>query len=145
MLFRSHELYNQKQLERFPDRPLSYPSFADLPDSIKYSNLRQARSIVKKIDLIGWKIRPIEDEGNQIKFLPEEVVEILARIEHEDWVRERIENGWVFGKNKDVEKKKTPYLVPYESLDETIKERDRDTIRNIPALVKMVGLAIHEK
>lgn len=140
-----HELYNQKQLERFPDRPLSYPSFADLPDSIKYSNLRQARSIVNKIDLIGWKIRPIEGEGNQVKFLPEEVVEILARIEHEDWVRERIENGWVFGKNKDVEKKITPYLVPYETLDETIKERDRDTIRNIPALLKMVGLAIHEK
>jgi hypothetical protein len=37
-----HELYNERQRERYPDKPLRYPRFADLPDSLKYSNLRQA-------------------------------------------------------------------------------------------------------
>ena len=32
-----HESYNQKQLERFPDQPLKYPRFSDLPYSLKYS------------------------------------------------------------------------------------------------------------
>lgn len=138
-----HDLYNQKQLERMPDKPLSYPGFSDLPDSLKYSNLRQARSIWEKMQFIGWKISPISWGGQPIKTLPEDVVEDLARLEHEDWIRERTENGWVFGKVKDFDRKISPYFEKYEFLDETIKELDRDTIRNIPALLAKVGLALY--
>lgn len=137
-----HEMYNQKQLERYPNKPLQYPRFSDLPDSLKYSNLRQARGIMDKIGLMGWEMRPKGSAGEEISEIPEDVVEILARIEHEDWVRERNSAGWVRGEVKDVEKKISPYLVSYDELDEQIKDHDRDAVRSIPALLDLLGLAI---
>lgn len=53
-------------------------------------------------------------------------------------------NAWkaagVDATEKNVEQKLTPYLIPYEQLSGEIKELDRDTIRNIPALLKMIGM-----
>lgn len=138
-----HDLYNQKQLERHPEKPVAYPQFSDLPDSLKYSNLRQARSIAKKLDLMGWEMRPVGSAGEVITEIPEEIVEILAVYEHDEWVRERLGYGWTFGKVKDEEKKISPYLVPYNELSEEIKNLDRDTVRNIPTLLGMIGMAAY--
>lgn len=138
-----HELYNQKQLERNPERPLAYPHFSDLPDALKYSNLRQARDITKKLTLMGWEIRPKGSEGEVIAEIPDEVVEALAVIEHKGWMRERLDYGWTFGEVKDDENKLSPFLVPYHELSEETKDLDRDTIRNIPTLLKMIGMAVY--
>ena len=140
-----HDLYNQRQLERKPDKPLSYPEFSDLSDSLKYSNLRQARSIAKKLDLMGWEIRPEGSDGEVITELPADIVETLAVFEHDEWVRERLGYGWTYGEVKDNENKISPYLVPYDELSEEIKTLDRDTIRNIPALLGMIGMAAYVK
>jgi len=139
-----HELYSRKQLERYPDKPLQYPHFVDLPDSLKYSNLRQARSIADKLLLMGWEMRPKGSPGNMIEEIPGDIVEALAEFEHEEWVRERVSSGWVYGEKKDVDKKISPYIVPYDDLTEEIKELDRDTIRNIPELLEMIGMGIYE-
>jgi hypothetical protein len=140
-----HDLYNHKQLERHPNQSLSYPEFSDLPDSLKYSNLRQARGITKKLDIMGWEMRPEGSEGERIREIPNEIVEILAVLEHDDWMRERLGNGWTYGETKDEEKKISPYLVPYDDLGEEVKNLDRDTIRNIPILLEMIGMAIYLK
>jgi len=140
-----HDLYNQKQLEREPNQPLAYPEFADLPDALKYSNLRQARSIAKKLDQMGWEMRPKGSEGELIAEIPEDIVEALAVVEHEDWMQERLGNGWRYGEVKDQENRISPHLVPYEQLSEKIKDLDRDAIRNIPTLLDMIDLAIYVK
>ncbi len=139
-----HELFNQKQLERYPDKPLAYPRFADLPDSLKYSNLRQARSITDKLRRMGWEMRPKGSAGKAIEEIPGDAVEALAVFEHEEWVNERAASGWVYGEKKDVDKKISPYIVPYNALTEEIKDLDRDTIRNIPLLLDMIGMGIYE-
>lgn len=138
-----HEFYNQKQLERYPDKPLAYPHFSDLPDTLKYSNLRQARGIAKKLNLMGWEMRPRGSDGEEIAEIPDDVVELLAVFEHDEWVRERLGNGWAFGENKNTEKKISPSLVPYDELSEEVKELDRDAIRNIPRLLEMIGMAVY--
>ena len=140
-----HDLYNQKQLERDPDNSLTHPNFSDLPDALKYSNLRQARGIEKKLDLMGWDIRPEGSGGDVITEIPDEVVELLAKFEHDEWMHERLGYGWTFGEVKDIEKKISPYLVPYDELSEEIKNLDRDTIRNIPVLLGMIGMAAYMK
>ena len=140
-----HKLYNQKQLERYPQKPLAYPRFSDLPDNLKYSNLRQARGIVDKLERLGWEMRPQGSAGEVVSEIPEDIVEALSRLEHEEWVREREETGWVYGEVKDTEKKISPYLVPYDELTEEIKDHDRDTIRNIPNLLSMLGMAVYVK
>ncbi len=138
-----HDLYNQKQLERHPEEPLAYPHFSDLPDALKYSNLRQARGIAQKLDRLGWEIRPKGSPGEVIRDIPDSVVEALAVLEHEEWMRERLDYGWSYGKDKDNENKVSPYLVPYDELSEEIKDLDRDTIRNIPALLDRIGAAAY--
>ena len=140
-----HELYNQKQLERYPDEPLAYPQFADLPDTLKYSNLRQARSIADKLALMGWEMRPQGGEGRVITEISADIVEMLAMFEHAEWIRERVGSGWTYGEVKDVEKRISPYLVPYADLAEEIKELDRDTIRYIPELLAMIEMAAYIK
>lgn len=138
-----HELYNQKQLERHPNEPLAYPHFSDLPDSLKYSNLRQAQSIAKKLKRLGWEIRPKGSPGKVITDITDDIVETLAILEHEDWMRERLDFGWTFGEDKDNLNKVSPYLVPYDELSEEIKDLDRDTIRNIPTLLDKIGMAVY--
>lgn len=140
-----HELYNQKQLERHPEKPLEYPHFSDLTDSLKYSNLRQARDIADKLDMMGCEMRPAGSPGEILAEFDDQTVELLSAWEHDSWVRERMEYGWSYGRVKDVEKKISPYLVPYEELSEDIKDLDRDTIRNIPVLLGRIGMAVYIK
>ncbi len=140
-----HELFNQKQLERSPDAPLSYPRFADLPDTLKYSNLRQARSIADKLELMGWEMRPIGSRGEKVEKISADEIERLSMFEHDAWVKERVSTGWVYGEGKDAEKKISPYLLPYDELPEEIRELDRDTIRNMPELLEKIGMNIYRR
>ena len=140
-----HELFNQKQLERHPNEPLSYPRFSDLPDTLKYSNLRQARSLADKLERMGWEMRPKGSAGETVNEIPEDVIEALAVFEHDEWVKERGVSGWVYGEVKNIEKKISPYIVPFDKLTGEIKDLDRDTIRNIPELLGMIGMSIYRR
>ena len=140
-----HELYNQKQQERHPEKPVSFPDFSDLPDSMKYSNLRQARSIHKKLEMMEWEMRPSGGKGEIITVIPDDIVEVLAQVEHEQWVQERLHSGWVYGEIKDVSRKISPYMVPYSQLPEDIKDLDRDSVHNIPDLLDMIGMSIYKR
>jgi len=135
-----HEDYNQKQLERYPKKPLDYPSFERLPDDMKYSNMRQAYDIAGKLDTIGCAMVSESAEGEAVLSFDPYTVEFLAAREHEAWMEERVRNGWSYGAVKDTERKVSPYLVPFDELDEAVKENDRDTIRNIPNLLGMIGM-----
>ncbi|MBR2668086.1 MAG: hypothetical protein IKD96_08035 [Oscillospiraceae bacterium] len=136
-----HADYNAKQLARHPGTPLTYPDWASLPDTLKYSNVRQAQSIVEKLRLIGCRVDVASGEPEYM--LTGGDVERLARAEHELWVEERLKNGWRYGPEKNVDGRISPYLVPYDLLTEEIKELDRDTIRNIRPLLASVGLAVY--
>ena len=140
-----HDRYNQLQKEMYPDQPLKSPRFSDHPETLKYSNLRQARSIAKMLELINCEMRPKDSPGEKVDVLETDTVEYLARFEHDEWVRERLSSGWVFGKIKDVDNKISPYLIPYHELDDDIKEFDRDTVRNIPTLLEMIGMSIFKR
>ena len=142
-----HDLYNQDQRDLHPEKPLKYPDFDKLPESLKYSNLRQAMDIPEKLRRMGYEMRPAEEVKEPIKEIPFEYVEILAEMEHESWVRERLSTGWTLSDepSANAEKKTSPYLVPYDQLPEDIKELDRNPVRNIPLLLDKIGKAIEVK
>lgn len=135
-----HELYNEKMLMRYPDRPLKYPSFDRLTDSLKYSNLRQAMDIPEKLRKMGMAMCSAHDEGTAVTDIPHEYIEVLAEQEHEDWIAERIASGWTAGPSTDEKLKLTPYLIPYSKLPDEIKQLDRDPIENIPILLARIGM-----
>jgi len=140
-----HEMYNEKQRERFPDKPLKYPDFDGLTDSLKYSNLRQAMDIPEKLHQMGYVMKLIGSAGELIKTIPKTYIEHLAEQEHEAWVAERIKSGWVAGVDVDAKKTTTPYLVPYDQLPDHIKQLDRDPVQNIPVLLERIGMAAYAR
>lgn len=139
-----HERYNAKQLREHPDKPLEYPTWESLPDTLKYSNVRQAKDIVTKLREINCYIAEYSNDKQVLEFKDEEI-EHLSKIEHDLWVKERLNNGWVYSEQKDVDKKMTPYIKPYEELPEEIKDFDRDSIKNIIPLLKEANINVYKK
>jgi len=44
---------------------------------------------------------------------------------HDNWSKEKLANGWVYGETKDIEKKTHPCLVPFEELPEFQQKKDK--------------------
>ncbi len=84
--------------------------------------------------------RPAPRDTSKIEVPPEitGLTELLAKNAHENWARQRIEDGWRWGPRRDDAKKEHPSLVPYEKLSEEEKRYDRrtamETIKAILAL-----------
>ncbi len=60
----------------------------------------------------------------------------MARVEHIRWSWDRRLNGWIYGNVKDNANKIHPGLIPFEELPESEKEKDRELVRLIPALLQ---------
>jgi hypothetical protein len=136
-----HENYNKKR--EADGLKVDHPTWESLPDTLKYSNIRQARSVYSKLATCGLFIStdPPPDAVEVESFTLEEI-ESLARDEHDDWVSERLANGWTHGES-DSKNKRSPYLIPYTALTEEIKEYDRDAVRNIFPILKRLGLRVY--
>lgn len=44
--------------------------------------------------------------------------------QHNSWMKEKIDQGWVYGEIKDAEKKTHPCIVPFEQLPEFQQKKD---------------------
>lgn len=80
--------------------------------------------------------------------LPEELLALTEKIAenvHEVWAAGRISEGWTYGREKDVEKKTTPLLVPYGELPDSEKDYDRNTALETLKLIVKLGYQIERK
>jgi K+ transport systems, NAD-binding component len=139
-----HEDYVRHQRKDGATRE-SNPSMVDweqLPETLRESNRRQAADIGRKLRAVGCDIEPLTDwDAPPLAFSSDEV-ELLARMEHDRWWKERESAGWTYAPEKDVERKKSPYLVPYDGLSDDIREYDRNTVRAVPAFLTEAGFAV---
>lgn len=122
------------------------PSLAQweaLPETLRQSNLHQAADIDRKLAAVSCQVRRSDgDDGpTEFQFSPEEV-ELLAQMEHDRWEEERRSAGWVYGPTKDVETKRSPYLIPWEDLSEEVRDLDRDTVSGIPRFLAQLGFVV---
>jgi hypothetical protein len=85
---------------------------------------------------------PIDTENVTIDNKLLEIVEILAKNTHENWAKERMKNGWKYGRKRNDRQKRHPNLVPYEELPETEKEFDRRTSLEALKVTKLLGYDI---
>jgi hypothetical protein len=137
-----HEKYRKDQKGRKPASSPSMQPWEKLKENLKGSNRRQADHIPAKLRSIGCGFAPVVDRAPKtIEFTPEEV-EVMAEIEHERWVSERLLDGWVYGE-RDVEKRISPYLVPWNSLTDDVKEWDRQTVRELPKFLAKAKFEIY--
>ncbi|MDT5010004.1 MAG: hypothetical protein QOH57_1621 [Mycobacterium sp.] len=132
-----HNLWRTKEIAKGRRAPV----WEELDESRKDSSRAQARDIVPKLLRIQCDIAPLRHWGAaKFEFEPEEV-ELLAAAEHQRWWDERVAAGWRKGE-RDAEKKTSPYLVPYEELDDEVAEYDRMFVREIPTVLALAGLQV---
>lgn len=92
-----------------------------------------------------YKPNPIDTSAIE---LPKELLELTERIAenvHENWSAGRISDGWIYGEERDDEKKTTPCLVPYSELSESEKEFDRNTAIQTLKLIVALGYKIDKE
>lgn len=70
------------------------------------------------------------------------LIEKLAENTHEVWAKNRKEQGWTYGAQRDDAKKETPCMLPYDMLDDSEKEYDRATAYETLALICKLGYKI---
>lgn len=70
------------------------------------------------------------------------LVEDMARNVHEMWAQTRIQQGWVYGDERNDFLKHHPCLVPYKDLPEEEKEYDRNTAIATLKLIYKMGFKI---
>lgn len=121
-----------------------FATFASLPTDLRDSSIAYISSIHSKLETLGYEVLPAGScypERCVTAFTASEV-ECLAILEHRRWLKERERAGWRYGEAKDVEAKRSPYIVPWEELPDRAKEWNRSAVRSIPALLGSVNLAV---
>jgi Trk K+ transport system NAD-binding subunit len=139
-----HESYLEHRAAEEPaaSNP-SVVSWEELPASLKDVNREQADHIGVKLATVGCRIAPLVDWTQPLPSLTAEEVERLSIIEHERWVQQLLRDQWTYhASEKDAIRKLHPNLVPWEQLSDADKEKDRETVRNIPPLLARVGFRI---
>lgn len=71
-----------------------------------------------------------------------ELAEQIAKNVHDVWAAGRMSEGWTYGEKRDDVLKKHPCLVPYENLDDSEKEYDRNTSLETLKLIIKLGFKI---
>jgi RyR domain len=121
----------------------SMPAMApwdDLDEDKREANRAQARDIEAKLAKIGCRVgRGTVPPG--FTFTDKEL-EALARHEQSRWASQRTAAGWVYGATRDDTAKVHPSLVSWDELPESEKDKDRDAVRNIPAVLAAAGLRV---
>jgi hypothetical protein len=122
--------------------PVEYSTnYSELPEANKDYNRAFARNISKSIERLGFSIRAIGNKKRIKQFLPDEI-EYLAEMEHERWTKEKMDNGWQYGKIKDDDHKLHPCLTPWSNLAEEEREKDRILVKRIPQILANVGYEV---
>jgi len=139
-----HEDYVRKQRAE-GQTPATNPAMVDwgeLPDTLKDSNRDQAADIGAKLAAVGCGIVTLTDwSAPPLQFTIDEV-ELLARMEHDRWCRERTAGGWTYGPERDAAQRVSPYLVPWADLSEEIREYDRNTVHALPQFLASAGFSV---
>jgi hypothetical protein len=130
-----HEEYIRDQMQKGESRAKdrSLVPWKHLAEDLKESNRSQAEHIGSKLRQVHCFIAPRTDWDQPLFQLTPEEVEVMARMEHERFLVER------------VTLRASPYLVSWEEIDEPTRELDRQAVRHLPALLAKIGFRIQRQ
>jgi len=91
-----------------------------------------------------YKPQPIDTSDVKLPIELEDLVEEMSKNVHEVWAETRINQGWLYGEQRNDELKTHPCLIPYEQLPESEKEYDRNTSIGTLKLIIKLGFKIEK-
>ena len=113
-----------------------------LPETLRASNRHQAADIEAKLRAISCEAVESPGTAQVVDEFDDAEIERLAEIEHDRWTAERLADGWTSGAVKDVDAKRSPFLVPWADLSEQARDLDRDAVRQIPRVLAAIGFTV---
>jgi hypothetical protein len=116
----------------------------ELPEDLRDANRAQVADIPNKLHMIGYELAPSHGLRPSEINLTDAQVEELAIREHDRWMNDRFIHGWTYSPRRDNARKYHPLLVSWDKLSEPEKEKDRDTIRNLPRLIERAGFRVRK-
>jgi len=119
--------------------------WATLPEEYRDSNRAQADNVVYLIESCGYHLKPVSEISSGQNVFSIEEVEIMAIMEHNRWIEEKVRKGWKLGPERIEDEKIHPSMVCWQELSESEKEKDRISVRIIPSIMSEVGFEIVRK
>jgi ppGpp synthetase/RelA/SpoT-type nucleotidyltranferase len=139
----AHEEYRRTTV---PEEPSLRP-WEKLPEDLRVSNFHQIAYAEDILKSAGLGLRPITDPGKPLLKMDEvlgaEGIARLAEMEHGRWNVERLLLGWRRAEAKDVVKRLSPYLTPWDSLSRKIQQYDLEAVCSFPAKFREAGLEVY--
>jgi hypothetical protein len=135
-----HDFYRQHRWGTGDTTDPALRMWEVLDPKLKQSNADQIAFVENLLRKEGFSI--VEASKPDLIHLFEPEIEKLAEREHARWLAERLSEGWVYGKTKDVEKRVSPSLVPWSELPPHVKDYDRRAVSAFPALLAKIGYEI---
>lgn len=124
---------------------VDYPEWNLTPLSLQLSNIRQASQVFDRLHQSGRVIDFERDKKESDAFTKEEL-DMLSRIEHDEWSKERVAAGWTPALKKNVLNKETNCFLEYDDLSETVQYYDTAAVCNsIEILEDLFGLRAYKK
>jgi hypothetical protein len=118
-----------------------------LPTHIKKENVAAVLRIPGILEAAGYSITDNPSENHNGQFEEElskkpELLEKLARIEHEGWSRFKTDNGWKNNKKRNDDKRLHNCIVPFDQLSDKDQNKDKDSVLRIPDVLGKAGLFV---
>jgi hypothetical protein len=111
-----------------------------LAETFREASRHQADHIGIKLRTVGCASVP--GAPRRLFAFREDEIEIMSRMEHARWCAERFISGWQYGPVRKDATFEHPSLVPWEQLSESEREKDRQAVRAIPAILQSAGYDI---
>jgi voltage-gated potassium channel Kch len=110
-----------------------------LAERYRRSNRAAADHIDAKLRHAGYRRVTGQDNGAT---LDADAIEAMARAEHFRWRRTLQAAGWRQGETRSDLLRTHPLLLPWEDLQEPVRQTNRDDIAAIPAILALIGCVV---
>ena len=101
--------------------------------------------VINTTDKFIYEPSPIGLDDVELSEDLSELQEAIAENAHEIWAKNRRDQGWSYGPERNDQKKETPDMIPYCNLPESEKLYDREMAMQTLKLVRKLGFEIVKK
>jgi hypothetical protein len=136
---KAHEDYRESELKKIDGRRMPVWEELTVESLYRRSNEQQALHIDTKLSVIGLKRVDVSKlAGRPQAEISKEDAQLLAEIEHNRWMGERLMGGWRYGAVRNDAARIHWNLVPYGALDKDTRDKDLKPCMEIPNSLREV-------
>jgi hypothetical protein len=137
----SHEAY-RATIVRGPELNPNDVPFADLAEDMKESGRSGLRSTLVALAALGYRLVRCTPGTQSVATLPDEQHEPLRRLEHDRWLRERLQKGWAYGKPSNRALRLNENVLPFDKLPPKVHPLDFLAVETILKRLPALGYAV---